>query len=312
MTVNTDRKEKNSIYRGRIEFPSRGSWAPIFLLIASLISAHFLNLILQWTVIRNELAQKPSYHTPEYSFLGFSLLNGEKIAAAQRLPNASPAGRVFAFFDPIHPAVFMVWNNGKDGDFFDLGPVVAALPAGASRVSLFPGTVFLLRQGKKAVARDFGGSILGRAWARFLNGKMMTGKAGEGQFSGSFVTKQPEASPHLKFPYLIYFYLPLALIIIAIATSEAAMATAFFYYIGMFFLFDFEKLFVTVPLAWFFNILNIIDLPDPFIKALSMAMALLFLAAAVYGLWRWKSREMSSRGKWIVWFFILLPFFLFF
>ncbi len=128
---------------------------------------------------------------------------------------------------------------------------------------------------------------------------------------GSFVVKPAPGSPSLKVPYLVYFYLPLAVIVILIATSGAAMAAAFFYYAGMFFLFDFQKLFVTVPLAWLFNALGV-ELSDPWVKVLAAALALFFLAAAVYGLWRWKNREMPAGSKWIVWFFILLPLFLFF
>ena len=282
---------------------------PILLLLLSLLAAHFLNLFLNWTVVRKELEQKPFFHTPEYTFLGFSLFNGEKIAAAGRLPNAAPTGRVFAYFDLVHPAVFMVWNNGREEDFFDLGPLLVSVPAGASRVSFFPASVFLLRQGEKAVVRNYGGSILGGAWARTINEK--GAGSGKGLLPGSFVLKPLQESPSPRIPYLVYFYLPLALISVAIATSGAGMAAAFFYYAGMFFLFDFEKLFVAVPLAWLFKTLGV-ELPDSWVKVLAVALALLFLAAAVYGLLRWKNREMPPRGKWIVWFFILLPLFLFF
>jgi hypothetical protein len=89
------------------------------------------------------------------------------------------------------------------------------------------------------------------------------------------------------------------------------MAAAFIYYAGMFFLFDFQKLFVTVPLAPLFDALGV-ELAAPWIKMLAVALALLFLAAAIFGLLRWKNSEMPPNGKWIVWFFILLPFFLFF
>jgi hypothetical protein len=161
------------------------------------------------------------------------------------------------------------------------------------------------------VAKNYGGSILGRIWARFLGRKKAAGENEKGQIYGSFAVKQQEESRYLKIPYLVYFYLPLAVIILLIATSEAAMAAAFFYYAGMFFLFDSQKLFVSVPFAWVFKALGI-ELSDPWIIVVSGSIAIFFLGCAVLGLWQWKNREMPPSGKWIVWFFILLPLFLFF
>lgn len=266
---------------------------------------------MQWTIVRIDLAQKPAFHTPEYSFLGFRLFNQDKIDAARQLPNASPSGRIFVFFDSLHPAVFMVWNNGSAGDFFDLGPVLAAVPLGASLVTFYPSSVFVLRHGEETAVKNFGGSILGRAWAGFLGGKPHGGEKLPGQMPGSFVAKQLDASSLLKIPYLVYFYLPLAAIILLIATSGAAMAAAFFYYAGMFFLFDYQNLFVSVPFAWAFKALHL-ELPDPWVGALAAAIAVFFLGCSVYGLWRWKNREMPPASKWIVLFFVLLPLFLFF
>jgi hypothetical protein len=309
--MKTDHPEQGSIYRGKDEKPKFRPDVHLPLLLAALLVVHFLNLFMHWTVIRGELAALPSYRTPEYTFLGFSPLNPEEVAAAQRLPNASPSGRVFAFFDWLHPAVFLVWNNGAGEDFFDLGPLLAAVPAGASRVSLLPAGIFLLRQGDKVVAKNYGGSILGAVWARSWSKKDSIGNSGNGDVPGSFVVKPAQGSSSLKVPFLAYFYLPLVVIVILIATSGTAMAAAFSYYAGMFFLFDFQALFVTVPLAWLFNALGV-ELSDPWVKVLAAALALCFLAASLYGLWSWRNRQMPAGSKWIVWFFILLPLFLFF
>ncbi len=308
--VQTDENQgKSSLYPGEKKpFFRGGKWGwRLLLLLTGLAVVHFLNLFMQWTLISSELARKPSFQSPEYTFLGFSPLHRQEIAAIGRLPNSAPAGRVFAFFDLLHPAVFMVWNNAGVEEFFDLGPVLVALPAGASRIAFLPGSVFVISQWEKSLVRDFAGSIGGAIRARALN----KDDARSGILPGSFVVKAAERSPSLRIPYLVYFYLPLVFIIIAVATSGAGMATAFFYYAGMFFLFDFEKLFVTVPLAWLLKALGL-ELATPWIKALAAVMALLFLAAAVYGLLHWKDKEMPPSGKWIVWFFILLPLALFF
>jgi hypothetical protein len=281
------------------------------LLLAFLLLIHFLNLFLQWTVIRRELASGPSFRSPEYTFLGFSLFNKEKIAAVRLLPNAAPSGRVFGFFDLLHPAVFLVWNNGAAEDFFDLGPVIVAVPPGASRVSFFPGSVFLLQQGNVRTARYFGDSIVGRAWHDFLSRKIAPGEKGAGLSFGSFVVKAQERSAYLKIPHLIYFFLPLLLIAAAIATSGAVMASAFLYQVEMFFLFDYQNLFAVVPLGWAFRALNI-EITDARLKLAAVLLAALFLAGAVFGLWHWKRREISQWQKRIILFFVLLPWFLFF
>lgn len=309
MGVKAGSGEGGSLYSGEKKGPPRrGRLLPLLFVPAALLVAHGLNLFLQWSLIRNELTNKPLFHSPEYSLIGFSPLHRKEIAAVGRLPNAAPTGRVFAYFDLLHPAVFLAWNNAGAGEFFDLGPVLAALPAGASRVSFFPGMVFLLRQGEEAVARNYGGSILGAHWVRSLNGRR--GGAGK-RLPGSFLLKPLEDSPSRKVPYLVYFYLPLALIAVLVAWHGAGMAAAFFYYAGMFFLFDFESLFAAVPLAWLFRSLGV-DVPAPWVRALAVAMVLLFLAAAVYGLVRWRKREMPAAGRWIVLFFLLLPLALFF
>jgi hypothetical protein len=310
--VKKSSQERSSIFQGKRERPIRGSWPPLLLLCLSLLAAHFLNVILQWTCIRSELAGKPSYHTPDYSFLGFSMFSGQKIAGAQRLPNASPGGRIFAYFDFLHPAVFMVWNNGEEEDFFDLGPLLVAVPPGSSHVTFFPGSVLVLRHGGSALARNYGGSILGGVWSRSLNEKSAALIKGNRKPPGSFVVKPVQGSLSQTVPYLVYFFLPLVVIVILIIISGSPMAAAFFYYAGMFFLFDHQKLFVTAPFAWVFKVLGV-ELPDPRLAtAIAAFIALVFLGFSVFGLWRWKNREMSCRDKWVVLFFVFLPFFLFF
>jgi hypothetical protein len=312
--VKTNNPEKNHIYQEEKPRPARRSWfflPQLLLFLAALLLVHFLNIFLQWTVIRQELAHGPVFHSPEYTFLGFSLFNQEKIAAVKLLPNAAANGRIFAFFDLSHPVVFLVWNNSRGEDFFDMGPVIVAVPAGASGISIFPSQVFSLQHGQRAVVKNFGGSILGRAWTRILSQRISKVDGENDGTFGSFVFKQAEKSRYLKIPYLLYFYLPLVLILLLIGSSGPAMAAAFFYNVEMFFLFDFQKLFVTVPLAWLFRALKI-DLPDSWATILAVFFAVLFLAFSIFGLWRWKNADIPRRHKWAVLFFILLPFSLFF
>ncbi len=125
------------------------------------------------------------------------------------------------------------------------------------------------------------------------------------------MVKEREESLYLKTPYLIYFFLPLLLILAAIAGSGAVMASAFFYYVEMFFLFDYQVLFAAIPLGWAFRVLNI-EISDFRLKLAAALLASVFLAGSVFGLWHWRQREISSWQRRLVLFFVLLPWFLFF
>ncbi len=303
MTVLAGNEGKGSLYDGRAQGRDRGAgWlARPLLLLASLLAAHWLNLFLHWTLIRGELAAKPAFRSPEYTFIGFAPLHGREIAAARRLPNAAPAGRVYAYFDFLHPAVFLVWNNAGSGEFFDLGPVLVSLPAGASRVSFRAGGVLRIEHGGKEARRSFGGSIAGS----FLAGKPANG------LNGSFVVKSWERSPSLSIPYWIYFALALALVASMAFRARGWMATALFYCSGMFFFFDFERLFFSQPLGWLLRAWHL-EPAAPWTRGLAAAAVLLLTMLACRGLLRWRCSQPPAYGGWVVLFFILLPPCLFF
>ena len=208
----------------------------------------------------------------------------------------------------------MVWNNGGEGDFFDLGPFLAAVPAGASRVTLFPGPCLLLQHGGAGSGQELRRRRYSAASGPGGSAKKNAAAKKRERRHARFFRRQAGARHRLpcSVPYLVYFYLPLALIVILIATYGAAMAAAFFYYrraCSFFSIFrSCSSPFPCRGCSVFFNI----EPADLRTRVLAVALALLFLAAAVHGLWRWKNSEMPASGKWIVWFFILLPLFLFF
>jgi hypothetical protein len=306
MGVKAEAGAGGSLYAGRERGPRRFRWPalPLLAVACGLLLVHALNVWMQWSLVRNELSGKPLFHAPEYTLLGLAPFHRREIAAVKRLPNAAPGGRIFAYFDLLRPAIFLVWNNSGAGEFFDLGPVLVALPAGACRVDLLPGMVFVLRQGDERVARSFGGSILGGYRARALSGGRGSGAGAP--LSGSFLLKPATEAPPLRLPYLAYFFLPLALIAALMAVHGPGMAAAFFYYAGMFFLFDYETLFAAVPLGGLLRLVGR-ELPAGAARPLAVALALLFLALAVSGLLRWRRREMPGGAGWIVLFFALLP-----
>ncbi len=279
-------------------------------MLAVLFIVHFLNIFLHWNMIRQELAQAPVFNSPEYSFFGFSLFNQDKIATVRYFKKSSQPARVFAFFDLMHPAVFAVWNK-DDMTFVDLGPILLSLPVGFSRVTLFPGPGFSIEHENKMALKSYQASYGGALWYRFLADRLRISKTNLGELRNvSFVVKELETSRYLKIPYLLYFFLPLLLIVFLAVRHGAAFLTAFFYYSGMFFLFDFRSMFVTVPFDWLFKLMHL-EVGAGAVEAAAMGLTVIFTGCAVFGLWHWKKSALTAANKGIILFFILLPFFLF-
>ena len=195
--------------------------------------------------------------------------------------------------------------------FIDLGPIVMSVPAGFSQVSFLPGSIIFVNHENKTALKYFGAFPCGWLWHGFLSKKLIgSGPASEKPLAVSFVVKELEKSRYLKIPYLIYFYLPLFMIVFLAIRYDAVLLMAFFYYVEMFFLFDFRKMFVTIPFDWIFKLTNW-EISAGLVEVLAVVMASIFLIGAVFGLWHWKKDSISGLEKKIILIFILLPFCLF-
>jgi hypothetical protein len=310
--VKADATPAASLYKRRKPRHTRSTIFFFLLLVAFLLAIHFCNLFLQWTVIRLELARGPIFKYPEYSFLGFSLFNRKEIAAIGYFRNSSRPVRVFGFFDFCHPAIFAVWNK-NEMTFIDLGPIVMAVPAGFSRVAFFPAAVFFMEHENKIAIKYFGASLGGSLWHGFLANKFSASRpASLKPAAVSFVVKELEKSRYLKIPYLLYFYLPLLMIVFLVIHYGLILLVALFYYVEIFFLFDYRKMFVTIPFDWLFKLFNW-EISAGQVELAAAVMVIIFVFCAACGLWHWNKNSMS--GDWekrIILLFILLPFFLFF
>jgi hypothetical protein len=300
-----------SLYDRRKPRRTRPTILFTLVLVAILLALHFLNLFLQWTVIRQELAHGPVFMSPEYTFLGLSLFSRKEIAAVGYFKNSSQPTRVFGFFDLFHPAIFAVWNK-NDLAFIDFGPAVIAVPSGFSRIAFYPAAAFLLEHENRATLKYFGAAPGGSLWFGFLSKKLgASSPALQKTLPVSFVVKELEKSRYLKIPYLIYFYLPLLMIVLAAIRFGPAMLLAMAYYAELFFLFDYRTMFVAIPFDPLFKVLNW-EIGEGQLELAAGLLTAIFLLCAAYGLWRWKKNNTSGLEKGIVLFFVLLPFFLFF
>jgi hypothetical protein len=300
-----------SLYERRKPPRTRATIFFVVLLVVFLLALHFLNLFLQWTVIRLELASGPVFNSPQYSFLGFSIFNQKEITAIRYFEKSSQSTRIFGFFDFFHPVIFAVWNR-KEMAFIDLGPIVMAVPIGFSRISFFPSSVFLIEHKNKIALKYWSTSPGGLFWHGFLTKKITASRMAAGELPAvSFVVKELEKSRYLKIPYLLYFFLPLLLICAVVIRTGPGMLAAFLYYVEMFFLFDCQNLFVKIPFGWIFKLINF-EISAATTQFFAAALAIVFGACAMLGFWHWKKREISVWEKSFLLFFMLLPFVLFF
>jgi hypothetical protein len=196
--------------------------------------------------------------------------------------------------------------------FIDLGPIVMSVPAGFSQVSFLPGSIIFVNHENNTALKYFDAFPGGWLWQGYLTKKLIGSvQASSKPLAVSFVVKELEKSRYLKIPYLIYFYLPLFTITFLAIRYGSVLLMAFFYYVEMFFLFDFRKIFLTIPFDWVFKLINWEISAGP-VEVLSVVMASVYLICAVFGLWHWRKASISGIEKKIILIFILLPFCLFF
>jgi hypothetical protein len=118
-----------------------------------------------------------------------------------------------------------------------------------------------------------------------------------------------EKSEYLDIPYLVYFYLPLVLILVFSSFYSRAVFTSFFYYAGLFLLFDFKAVLFRVPFSWLTQLFNIKD--TSLVEGVgAVVVTVLFTLLGFFGLFNWKNRRDIFKEKLMVFFFLLLPLFL--
>ena len=112
---------------------------------------------------------------------------------------------------------------------------------------------------------------------------------------------------------MVYFFLPL-LVIIMLGASHRKFFISFFYYPGLFLLFDFKKVFFIAPFSWLTDLVGI-DLSHTAAAIISAILLTLFLVGGFWGILSKHKKEsmdytgyyISVWGKGIIAFFLLLP-----
>lgn len=270
------------------------------ILIIILVVFRFINLIMWWFMTDLELTHKSPDKKAKYTSLYLSSHEKAKekcLELYQRYPAANVT--VASYFNLLHPGVFLVHNKAKHATV-DLGRMVIPLDPGlfTFRIHL---TDIIEKQWNQTVKQT-----------RFTPSILLTFFIKEDPADSkdiSFILKSAEKTEYLDIPYLIYFYLPLVLILIFSSFYSRAVFTSFFFYTGLFLLFDFKTVLFQAPFNWLFQLFNVKDI-TPVEGVGAVVVAVLFTLLGIYGLLNWKNRRNIFKEKLIVLFFILLPIFL--
>jgi hypothetical protein len=270
------------------------------ILIILLVVFRFINLTMWWFTTHLELNNKPP--DKQVKYLSLLLSSHEKakekcLELSQRYPAANVS--VVSYFNLLHPGIFLVHNKAKYSTV-DLGRMMITLGPG-----LFTFKIHLTDIIEKQRDQAF-------QWARFTTSILLsffTKGDPAANKDISFILKSVEKTAYLDIPYLIYFYLPLVLILIFSSFFSRALFTCFFFYTGLFLLFDFKAVLFRVPFSWLFQLFNIKD-STPVEGVGAVVVVVLFTLLGVIGLVNWKKRRDIFTERLIVLFFILLPVFL--
>jgi len=189
----------------------------------------------------------------------------------------------------------------------DLGKAVVSVSGGQSSYTVHLSDFIRKEKGGKTFWGHLGTSFL----LNMFTGTspeitVTTDKAPEGL---SYYAKTVNNSTYLKIPYLIYFYLPLLLIMIMAFFNSPAILTSFFYYVGLFLLFDFRRDLFATPLSWLMDLLNL-EIGGYTDLIGSLVVVTLFVLLGVLGLINWKKVREPFQERLTIMFFLLLPLFL--
>lgn len=281
----------------------------IIFVLGLLFAVRFLNQMLWWNVTKWEIKSSQTGRIESFNFLG--LANIEK--AQKKLSYFSQTSiqekTIVSYFDLVHPAVFIINNKGAKS-FVNIGMMNVYPEPGITTLSFYPSEIIeTKRENSPAKALYFGHCLFPKLFET-----LAAHISGDGAGKGiSFIFNPVEDSKYLKIPYMLYFFLPL-LIIILLGAHYPKFIISFFYYAGLFLLFDFKRVFFSVPFSWLTNLLGL-EVSHLVSAIISALMLTVFIAAGFAGIFYKRRRDpMDYRGYYLTYwgrglviFFILLP-----
>ncbi len=280
----------------------------VVLVVILLIIVRFANLYMQYHMTKLELKSSSLCKEIDFNFLGLSGYEKARKRLLQSDLTQTKKIKVVCFYDLFYPAVFFI-NNKDKLSFVDLGKLVVYVDSGLSVIYFYQFDVIKSKVNETEIVRSFGNSLvfpIFRGVCKILGYDLNIEKRSKKDIS--YIIKSTENFKYLKTPYLLYFYIPLLLIILFAFFYSNAIFISFLYYIEIFFLFDLKEVFV-VPFSWLLNFLNI-QASDMVVLVGTCSLCVLFLIAGILGLFNWKNIQNQSFERGFILFMLLLPIFI--
>ncbi len=289
-------------------------------ILLMLVAANLINLAISWNTVKLELQDNQLLQQANYRFLGLSDYETARGRLTGLVDSQIREFTVVSYYDFFHTAVFLIHSRSKN-PLVNVG-IMNVLP-GKGFVDYFfhPTEILELRSNEtKQQAVYYGSAIFPSLYwdiAERISGTEVGEEAGAKSTPISFIINRVEDSDYLKIPYYVYFYLPLLLILILTAFYGKPFCISFFYYVGLFLLFDFRRVLFTIPFSWLINLLGL-NISPTMAAVISVAWVILFffggLSGVVYVINKKRENfdniQLTIWGKGLIVFFILLPLFL--
>lgn len=280
-------------------------WWKILAILMMLLLVRVGHMGLLWYLQSQEIRNRPRVKLENYVFHGLASENSAK----DRLLRYSDMGArpiaIVSYFDLIHPAVYLISNKGG-GTFVDLGRLSIYVRSGETQVLFHPEDIVERRWLGTTQAFYFGEAPLSPIFKSFARIIVARTKPGP---EISYLIEPMGKMKYLRWSHMIYFYLPLILIVWLSSVYGRGFWISYLYYLGLFLFFDFKQVLVTVPFFWFLDFTNI-PLSSGAVLVFSLIILMLFVGLALSGFSQWRSLEKKGWGRPLVLFFILLALFL--
>lgn len=279
------------------------------LILLILLAIRFANLYLIWHLTRLELQNNPMVEIKNYIFLGLSTRNTAQSRLTEFARRQTSGVAVVAYYTLLTPSNFLISNPGSPL-FVDIGRISVLVKPGITWIQISPEEIIELEWKQSRQSVFFGFSIFSSLFDGYKFFSPGTEEKKENAASRiSYVENQLEISKYLKISTMIYFFLPILLIFWLSSIFGKGFNTAFLFYFGLFLLFDFKGVFVTIPFSWLFRLVNG-ELSNGFSVVIAFCILILFLILSLVGIANLRQLEGKKWEKSLVFVFIVMPLFI--
>lgn len=282
--------------------------------IILLVAFHFINQIILWNTSKLEITTNALTRDRlgNYKFLGLSNRTDARKELETAVGLQIRSFTVISYFDFFHPAVFLIHSRTRNA-VINTGIMMTYPPKGFTDIVFHPTEILESTHEETGSQAVYYGSSLFPGIYHAVAGSIAGSGIGEGtpHRGLSYILNQMEDSNYLKITYYAYFYLPLLTILILAAYYGRVFYIAFFYYVGLFLLFDFKRVLFTIPFSWLIDIFGI-DISPSAAAIGSAVLVTLFVIGGFTGIFTNRKKVSTEQvltpwGKGLILFYILLP-----